>query len=79
MRRQPSPSPTPAICKGLTSTASSEWCDQNCLAKPATDSCKATCKCPPAAKSTSGANVSDSKPQEYSWLHLLQYEQIRLM
>ena len=62
-------SPAPAICEvteASASTASSEWCDLNCLAKPATDSCKATCKCPPAPKkadSPSAANATATEPE----------------
>ena len=73
---QPSPASSPAICESITSTADSDWCDQNCLAQPKTDSCKAACKCPPAPKPKLATAVSE-KP--HSWLHFLQYEQIRLM
>tara|TARA_B100000795_G_C22777210_1_gene430580 strand:- start:74 stop:382 length:309 start_codon:yes stop_codon:yes gene_type:complete len=46
------------VLEASASTASSEWCDQNCLAKPATDSCKATCKCPSAPKKGDAASAS---------------------
>ena len=46
------------------STASSEWCDQNCLAKPATDSCKATCKCPRGTHGAKPEPSPDPEPKE---------------
>ena len=58
---------TLTICEVLAaaaSTASSEWCDQNCLAKPATDSCKATCKCPRGTHGAKPEPSPDPEPKE---------------
>ena len=40
------PPPPPWKCESLVGTASSSWCDTNCLDTPMTDACRAACKCP---------------------------------